>query len=142
MRVGGVLSVLAAAVAMFAIGFLIYAVLFDDVWIRLMGLTPEQAEEGMGRMWLAPVMPILLSVGLATIQRWVRVNSVGAALHVSVWLWLCFVFPTLLYGFAYSAQHPGVLLMDAIHLLLNLLVGGAIIAAWPKGRAKAAAFAP
>ena len=138
MRVGEILSVLAAAVAMFAIGFLIYAVLFDDIWIRLMGLTPEQAEEGAGRMWLAPVMPILIAVGLTFIYRWSRVNSVGQALHVSVWLWLCFAFPTLLYGFAYSTQHPGLLLMDSIHLLLNLLVGGAIIALWPKGGPQAA----
>ena len=141
MRVRGVpiLPVLVAAIAMYAIGFAIYGLLFDTLWIRLSGLSQAEAEVGMGRMWLSPAMPLLIAIGLATVHRWTGVNRVGPALHVSVWLWLCFAFPVLLYGFAYSSQHPGLLLMDSIHLLLNFLVGGTIIAAWPWGRAGATA---
>ena len=141
MRVGGVplLPVLVAAIAMYAIGFVMYGLLFDEMWIRLSGLNPAEAEAGMGRMWISPVMPLLIAIGLATVHRWSGVSSVGTALHVSVWLWLCFAFPVLLYGFTYSSEHPGLLLMDSVHLLLNFLVGGAIIAGWPKGRASPAA---
>ena len=141
MRLGAIVPVLVAAIAMFGIGFLIYGLLFEDLWVRLSGLSAAEAEAGMGRMWLSPVMPLLLAVGLSTVYRWTNVHRLGQALHVSVWLWLCFVFPVLLYGFAYSREHPGLLLMDAIHLLLNLLVGGAIIAAWPKGRTATVAAA-
>ena len=41
--------------------------------------------------------------------------------------------------FTYSTEPSGLLLMDSIHLLLNFLVGGAIIAAWPWGRTRATA---
>ena len=138
MRLGAILPVLVAAIAIYAIGFVMYALLFDELWMRLAGLTQEEAEEGMGRMWLSPVMPILIAVGLATVYRWTGTAGVGRALHVSFWLWLCFAFTVLLYGFTYSTQHPGLLLMDSIHLLLNFRVGGAIIAAWPRGRTAAA----
>ena len=141
MRVGGVpvLPVLVAAVAIYAIGFVMYAVLFDELWMGLAGISQAEAEESMGRMAISPVMPILTAVGLSIVYRWAGVNGLGRAMQVSFVLWLCFAFMVLLYGFTYSSQHPGLLLMDSVHLLLNFRVGGAIIAAWPRGRGRAAA---
>ncbi len=45
MRVGGVnvFAVLAAALAIFAIGFVIYGLLFDELWMELAGFTRAAA---------------------------------------------------------------------------------------------------
>ncbi len=141
MRVGGVnvFAVLAAALAIFAIGFVIYGVLFDELWMELAGFTRADAEAEMWRMGLSWIMPLLTAVGLAVVYRRAGVRSLGEAMRVSFVLWLCFSFVVLLYGFVYSDQRPELLAMDSIHLLLNLLVGGAIIAAWKGREAPAAA---
>jgi hypothetical protein len=143
MRVGGVpvLPVLVAAIAIYAIGFVMYGLLFDELWMRLAGFDEASAADEMWRMSLSPIMPILTAIGLAIVYRWAGVNSVGRAVQVSFVLWLCFAFVVLMYGFTYSAQNPGLLLMDSVHLLLDLVVGGAIIAAWPRVREGTAAAA-
>ena len=132
MRVMGVplLPVLAAAAAIYAIGFVIYGLLFAELWMRLAGFNEQDAEGQAWRMALSPIMPLLTAVGLAVVFRWARVAGLGRALTVSFVLWLCFAFVVLMYAFTYSDQHPGLLLMDSLHLLANYLVGGAILALW------------
>ena len=134
MRFMGVnlLAVLVAAIAIWAIGFALYGFLFDEQWMAWTGTSQETAEAEMWRMWLSPVMPILTALGLAVIYRWTGVNSLGTAMRTSLVLWLFFGFVILLYGWVYSDQRVEVLVLDAVHILLTYLVGGAILAAWPR----------
>ena len=143
MRFGGVnlLAVLVAAIAIWAIGLLIYGVLFDKQWMAWTGTSMETAESEMWRMGFSPVMPILTALGLAVIYRWKGVSDLRRAMVTSLVLWLCFGFVILMYGWTYSDQRPEVLALDSVHILLNYLVGGAIIALWPKGRGRAVAAA-
>lgn len=123
-------AVLAAAVAIYAVGFLIYGALFSKLWMRLSGYTREQLQPHQWKMALSPVMPILTAIGLALVLKWARVDSLATGVVVAAEVWLFLVLSTRLYSFVYSPEKFGLLIMDAIHLLLGLLVGGAIIGGW------------
>ena len=141
MRFGGVnlLAVLVAAIAIWAIGFVIYGVLFEEQWMTWAGVSAEAAETEMWRMAFSPVMPILTAIGLAVIYRWKGVTDLRRAMVTSLVLWLCFGFVILMYGWTYSSQPAELLALDSAHILLNYLVGGAIIALWPQRRGAAGA---
>lgn len=123
-------AVLAAAVAIYAVGFLIYGALFSKLWMRLSGYTREQLQPHQWKMALSPVMPILTAIGLALVLKWARVDSLAMGVVVAAEVWLFLVLSTRLYSFVYSPEKFGLLMMDAIHLLLGLLIGGAIIGGW------------
>jgi hypothetical protein len=65
-----VLAIAAAAIAIWAIGFLIYVVLFQQQWMGWMGMTEEQVEQDNGRMPLMVVMPFLQATGLSLAVKW------------------------------------------------------------------------
>ena len=66
MRVMGhnVLAIVAAAVAIWVIGFLLYVVLFQEQWMTWMGMTEADASTDNGRMPFMVVMPFLQAIGL------------------------------------------------------------------------------
>ena len=140
MGFGGVnlLAVLVAAIAIWLLGFLIYGVLFEEQWMEWTGTTQAVAEAEMWRMAFSPLMPILTAVGLAVVYRWAGVDSLARAMKVSFALWLFFGFVLMMYGWTYSDMRVEQLVLDSAHVLLGYLIGGAIIALWPKGRAAAA----
>ena len=141
MRFAGVnlIAVLVAAIAMYAIGFVLYGVLFEDQWMAWTGTSEEMAQAAMGRMYLSPIMPLLAAFGLATVYRWAGVDGLPRAMKVSVALWLFFAVSILLYGYVYSTMRVEAFALDCAHLLLNYVVGGAIIALWPRGRVRTTA---
>jgi hypothetical protein len=125
------LAVAAAAVAFYAIGFLIYGALFSKLWMQLTGYTKEQLAPHGWKMALSPIMPILTAIGLAIILKLARVDNLATGLMITLEIWFFIVLSTRLYSYVYSPEKPGILIMDAIHLLLGYLAAGAIISAWP-----------
>lgn len=132
MRVNGlnVPAIIVAAIAMYAIGFVIYGLLFSELWQQLAEVTQEDFVGEEWRMALSPVMPILMAIGLALAIKWRGAQGwIGGAMTgalVAVFL----VFSARLYSFAYSTEQPGLLAIDTAHLVLDCLVGGAILGAW------------
>jgi hypothetical protein len=82
-------------------------------------------------MAISWIMPILTAIGLAILLKLARVDNLATGLVVSLQIWFFIVLPVRLYSFVYSPERPGLLVMDAIHLLLGTLIAGAIISAWP-----------
>lgn len=132
----GWLAILAAALAIYAIGFLIYGVLFDQVWMTLAGYTQESFAGQEWRMALSPVMPILLAAGTALLRVWTRPRGLWPALGVAALAWAVFLLPTRLYAFAYGLEPPGLTALDAAHLLLDLLAAMLVLELWPAGARK------
>lgn len=125
------LAIIAAAVAFYAIGFLIYGALFSKLWMQLSGYTKEQLAPHGWKMALSPIMPILTAIGLAIILKLCGVTDLMTGLTITLEIWLFVVVSTRLYSYVYSPEKPGLLVMDAIHLLLGYAAAGAIISAWP-----------
>jgi hypothetical protein len=132
MRVRGhnILAILVAAVAMYAIGALIYGLFLSAAWQAATGYEPAQYAGLEWRMALSPVMPILIAIGLALIVQWRGVVGPVAGAKTGLIAALFFLFPARLYNFVYSPESPNVLCIDTLHLFLLAAVGGAIIGAW------------
>ncbi len=135
MRVMGhnVLAIIVAAIAIWLIGFLIYAVLFAEAWIGWMGIDPTNAEKDNGRMLFMLVMPVLQAVGLSFAVKWRDAPGVMGGLTTGLLMALLFSIAARMYGWVYSA-YPGepteLLGLDSLHFLLTHAVAGAILGAW------------
>lgn len=125
------LAIIAAAVAIYAIGFIIYGAVFSKLWMQLSGYTKEQLAPHMWKMAISWIMPVLTAIGLALILKMAGVTNLATGLMISLQVWFFIVLPARLYSFVYSPEKPGLLVMDLIHLLLGTLVAGGIISAWP-----------
>lgn len=125
------LAILVAAIAIYAIGFIIYGAVFSKLWMQLSGYTKEQLAPHMWKMAISWIMPILTAIGLALILKMAGVTNLATGLVITFEVWFFIVLPARLYSFVYSPEKPGLLVMDLIHLLLGTLAAGAIISAWP-----------
>lgn len=123
-------AVLTSAVVIYAIGFVIYGVAAQKLWMRLTGYTQEQLKPHMWKMAVSPVMPVLTAIGLALILKAFRVDSLAIGVVVAFQVWFFVVMPTRLYSFVYSPERIGLLVLDGAHLLLGCLAAGAIIGGW------------
>lgn len=125
------LAIIVAAIAIYAIGFIIYGAVFSGLWMKLSGYTKEQLQPHMWKMAISWIMPILTAIGLALILKSAGVPNLATGLMISVQAWFFIGLSTRLYTFVYSPEKPGLLVMDAIHLFLGVMVAGGIISAWP-----------
>lgn len=132
MRVNGlnVLAIIFAAVAMYAIGFLIYGVLFTELWMTLHGYTKDSFAGQQWKMALSPAMPILLAIGLSIACRWRGALGLMGGVRTGFLVWLFFLGSTAMYAFVYSTAPSLLFAIDALHLFLISVVGGAILSVW------------
>jgi hypothetical protein len=131
MRVLGLrpLAVLAAAVAVYATGFLIYGVLFDEQWMAWSGVTQDSFAGQEWRMALSPVMPVLIALGTGLIMRGRGITSWQAGLKLGLMVGLFFLVAGRAYMFVYGTEPVQLLALDSMHLLLNGAAAGAILGA-------------
>jgi hypothetical protein len=123
-------AVLAAAVAIYAVGFLIYGLFLSSLWLKLTGYDKEQLRPHAWKMAVSPVMPILTAIGLAILFKLAWVDNLAMGVVIAFQIWFFIALPVRLYNFVYSPEKIGLLVLDAVHLLLGFLVAGAIIGGW------------
>ena len=132
MRSGGInwLATLAAAVAIYAIGFVIYGLLIPaETWMTWTGLTEEQIT-AVDRMAYGPIMPIMTAVFLAVLFKWGNVRSAGTGAQWAAVVALASAVPGMLYGWVYGVGPIEMTLVDSGHLLLGHVAAGAILGGW------------
>ena len=134
MRQGGInwAAVLAAAVAIYAIGFVIYGMLVpEETWLAMSGdSAAEIAAVGESRMAFGPVMPLMTAVFMALLFKWGAVDSAAKGIRWALVVALASAVPALLYGWVYGVGPIEMTLIDAAHLLLGHAVAGAILGGW------------
>jgi hypothetical protein len=133
MRSGGIhwLAVIAAAIAIYVIGFVIYGVLVSEDTMKAMtGITESEQAIAMSRLTFSPVMPILTAVFMAILFKWGSVDSVEKGVKWAIVLALASAVPTVLYGWVYGGLDTNMTLIDAGHLLLGHAAAGAILGGW------------
>ena len=133
MRSGGInwLAVLAAAVAVYALGFVIYGLLIPpETWTAMSGISEAQTETAMSRMMFSPVMPILTAVFLAVLFKWGQVASLSKGAQWAAVVALASAVPTMLYGWVYGGMSTDMTLIDCGHLFLGHVAAGAILGGW------------
>lgn len=134
MRAAGInwLAVIVAAVAIYAIGFVIYGILVpDEWWMSASGITQQQIDAlGASRMPFGVVMPLMTASFLAVLFKLGRVADAATGAKWTVIVALASAIPTLLYGWVYGVGPFEVILVDSGHLLLGHVVAGTIVGGW------------
>lgn len=132
MRYNGhnVLAIVVAAVAIWAIGFLIYVVLFSEQWIAWQGLTEADMQQDNGRMPFMVVMPFLQAIGLSLVIKWRNATGMMGGLTTGVLMAVFFAVAARMYGWVYSFEVNELFGLDTLHFVLTHAVAGAILGAW------------
>lgn len=127
---GGIhwLAVIAAAVVIYAAGFVIYGLLVPEQAVA--GMTDAETETAMSRMIYGPVMPIMTAVFVALIFKWGAVGDMVSGVKWGAVIALASAIPTLLYGWAYGGHDTNLTMIDVAHLWLGHVAAGAIIGGW------------
>ena len=134
MRAGGInwFAVLVAAVAIYVVGFVIYAMLIPaETWMAWEGVSEaETAAVAESRMMFSPIMPLMMAIFLAVLFKWGQVASVSTGIRWAAVVALASAVPTELYAWVYGAGRIEVTVVDAVHLLLGHVAAGAILGGW------------
>lgn len=134
MRAAGInwLAVIVAAVAIYAIGFVIYGLVVPpEWWMSASGITQQEIDAlGASRMPFSVVMPLMTAGFLAVLFKLGRVADAATGAQWAVVVALASAIPTLLYGWVYGVGPFEVTLVDVGHLLLGHVVAGAILGGW------------
>jgi hypothetical protein len=133
MRSGGIhwLAVIAAAVAIYAIGFVIFGVLVSqETMMAMSGRTESEQAMATARLTFSPLMPILTAVFMAILFKLGSVDSVEKGVKWAVVLAMASAIPTILYRWVYGGVDTDMTLIDGAHLLLGHIAAGAILGGW------------
>ena len=133
MRSGGInwLAVIVAAIAIYAIGFVIYAMLIPmESWMAMTGMTEAEKATAMGRMPFSVVMPLLTAVFMAVLFKWGQVADAMTGAKWAVVVALASAVPTMLYGWVYGGHSTDMTMIDVAHLMLGHIAAGAILGGW------------
>ncbi len=133
MRSGGInwLAVLVAAIAIYAIGFVIYGMLIpEETLTAMMGVSAAEKATAMSRMMYSPIMPILTAVFMAVLFKWGQVADAMSGIRWGAAIALASAIPTVLYSWVYGGSPTDMAMIDCGHLLLGHVAAGAILGGW------------
>lgn len=133
MRIMGhnVLAIIVAALLIYAIEFIIFAVLISgEQYMAYTGVTAQQISLNEWRMPLGVAPPLLAAIGLSLVIRWRdRPGMMGGA-STALILAVLFAFGTSLYGYVYGPHTTGYLPVNLAHFLVTWGAAGAVLGAW------------
>ena len=105
MRSGGInwLAVIVAAVAIYAVGFVIFGLLVPpDTWVGWEGDTAEEiAKVGDSRMPFGVIMPLLTAIFMAVIFKWAQVAGASNGAKWGAIIALASAVPATMYGWVW-----------------------------------------
>jgi hypothetical protein len=138
-------AVIVAAIVHFIIGGLWYGLIFGNLFLKIIGWTPEQQEQIVAQSnWtqylMAFVCSFVLVYILAHFVQYTKATGVADGMQTGFWLWLGFVATTQLATVIFEQRKLGLYLLNVGYQLVACLICGAILAVW-KPRAAAAAVA-
>jgi Protein of unknown function (DUF1761) len=126
------LAILAAAVAIYVVGFVIYGVLLTpEAWMAASGITKEQMDGvGVSRLPYSPIMPIFTAIGMAILFRWANVAGSASGIKYGFLIAMLSAVPALWYGWVYGVGPASGTIIDSVHLITGHVLAGAILARW------------
>ncbi|MEZ6023483.1 MAG: DUF1761 domain-containing protein [Hyphomonadaceae bacterium] len=133
MRFNGhnVLAIIVAAIVIYAIEFVIFALLITpDQYMGFTGVTAEQMEAGMGRMPFGAIPPILTAIGLSLVIKWRNAPGWMSGLMTGLMMAVLFGFGTMLYSYVYGPHTESYQAVNLAHFLVCWGAAGAILGAW------------
>jgi hypothetical protein len=134
MRIAGMnaLAVLVAAIAIYAVGFVIYGLLVDpEVWMASSGISQEEMDAiGTSRMPFSVVMPLVTAIGMGVLFKWANVSGWLDGVKWGALVACLSALPAIWYGWVYGVGDCFTPMLDSAHLLIGHSIAGAILARW------------
>jgi hypothetical protein len=125
------MAVIAAAIAIYALGFVIYVMMIPmESYLAMTGMTEAEQATATSRMMYSPLMPILTAVFMAVLFKWGQVADAMSGAKWAVVIALASAIPTTLYGWVYGGMNTDMTMIDGAHLLLGHIAAGAILGGW------------
>lgn len=119
-------GVILAAALNFIIGFLWHGPIFGKVWVKLMGFTQAQMDEGMKKGMAKPMIMnaianIITAFVFFTIAQTLMVSTAGA-FGLALLAWLGFSMPIYLNDTLWGGKSWGLFWFSSVYYLVSLLV--------------------
>jgi hypothetical protein len=124
-----VLAIVLAAIVIYAIEFVIFAVLMTPEQYNAMSGYPPAADS-MARMPFGAIPPILAAIGLSLVIKWRNTPGLMGGLATGVLMAVFFGVAVSLYSFIYGPNSPAFIGIDAGHFIVCYGLAGAILGAW------------
>ncbi|MEK7672379.1 MAG: DUF1761 domain-containing protein [Patescibacteria group bacterium] len=130
-------AILVAAVAAMMIGMFWYGPLFGKPWIKLMGFTQKQMEEGSKKcMYWSMLGNFVSNLVIAyVLAHFIYMTNDGyqvqGALLTAFWGWLGFIATFSLGAVFWEGRPVKLYFINVLCVLVTLLAMAAIIGAWP-----------
>ena len=130
------IAVLVAAIVMMVLGFVWYSQFaFGKMWMGEAGTNAKSMADKkkmkqnmtFGIMFIAT---LVMAYVLAHIVSYTQAKTVLEGAQAGFWVWLGFVAPTMLSAVLFSGKSVKLYIIDTAHVLVGLLVMGAILAVW------------
>ncbi|GAM99651.1 hypothetical protein U91I_03306 [alpha proteobacterium U9-1i] len=126
-----VLAIIVAAILIYAIEFVIFAMLIPpDQYMAFTGITQAQVEGGMARMPYGIVPPLLAAIGLSVVIKWRNRPGLMGGVSTALMMAVLFAFGTSLYGYVYGPHIEAYLPVNLAHFLVCYGAAGAVLGAW------------
>jgi hypothetical protein len=130
------ITVLVTGIVGFIIGALWYSpVLFGKQWMEFSGISSKKMKEmkknGMAmQMIIGFIATLLTSFILANFIVFAGATTALTGLKLAFWIWLGFVFPVQLGMVLWEGKSPNLLVINASHQLVMLIVMGTMLGLW------------
>ena len=119
-------SILFAGVVALAIGFVwFHPKVFGSAWMRLAGISPEQAAQGKRRMPAVALIGLLANMLIAYVMSFmmpvlVYPDWIGA-IELGLWCWLGFVAPVMLGMVLWERKSFKLYLINSLYWLVSFI---------------------
>lgn len=133
------MSVIIAAIAAFAIGWIWYGPLFGKMWRHLVGLSLEDMKNmkmtplmaSIGGLVTSFLMAYVLAHGIYFGNAVLGTSGLEGSLQGAFWYWLGFAVPMTSMGYLWEGKRAKLWVLNAAYYLVVFIVMGAIFAWMP-----------
>lgn len=127
--------VLIAAVSNMAVGFLWYSpILFGKPWMKLMGISDEQAKgmktKANKAYAISSIGALIMAYVLAGVLGYLGTGTVTDAIQTGFWLWLGFVAPVMFTSVLFENKPVKLYAINAGYQLASLVTMAIILTLW------------
>ena len=134
MRAAGInwLAVLAAGIAIYAIGFVIYGMAIPpDRYMAMAGISQAEMDAvGQSRMPFGILMPLATAGFMAVVFKWGGIADISTGVRWAVFIALASGIPAMWYGWVYGVGPIEGTVLDSAHLLMGHAAAGAVLGGW------------
>lgn len=131
------LAILVASVASFLLGWLWHSpMVFGKMWMKLSDMDQKKIDAAKKKGMAKPILlqfiaTLVMGYVLAYFVSYAEAGTIIEGAMVGIWTWIGFVATVMIGMVIWEGKPFKLFLINAGHVLVSLIVMGAILAVWP-----------